>query len=121
MDRKKIFLDFSTKLSNKIFDSYLEDELYKVDDKLNHFNWCWDKTIQEFKENGINFNPVGEHYDTFLNYFSDVFYKSADKSDLLRDYILSFWDTLLTGGIHMDLSEIHSYKKFYNLMANNLK
>ena len=62
------------------------------EDNLNHFDWCWNKTIENFKKENINFELRGEHYEYFLNLFLEIYY--TQNRDVVRESIDVFFNDL---------------------------
>ena len=62
-EKLELFSDFSHSLNSLILDTYLGENdvnetkivLSESDDK-NHFEWCWNKTIDNFDKENIKFN-----------------------------------------------------------------
>jgi hypothetical protein len=80
-EKMDLYYDFSFSLYYLILDTYLGDEknnetkiTLSDEDKIKHFEWCWDKTIENFKKEEITFNRKGDHYDYFLSFFTEIFY-----------------------------------------------
>ena len=67
-EKLELFSDFSHSLNLIICDTYLGEELKSnetkitltEDDKNSHFNWCWNKTIDNFKKEHLIFEIEGE-------------------------------------------------------------
>jgi hypothetical protein len=62
------------------------------DDKTKHFDWCWNKTIGNFKKEEIAFNLKGDHYEYFLSFFTEIFYNQ--KESRIKDSIGTFFNDL---------------------------
>lgn len=84
-EKMELYYDFSYSLFLLIKTTYLGSLSEKnetqintsEDDDLNHFDWCWMKTIENFKKENINFNFDGEHHTYFLSLFDEIFYKQS--------------------------------------------
>jgi len=84
-EKMELFLDFTNSLNNLILDTYLgEGEnketqiiLSEVDDKK-HFEWCWNKILDNFKKENIVFFSTGEHFEYFESFFQETFYNQKD-------------------------------------------
>ena len=108
--RKKIksaleFLRYLSKpLDNTIIDKQIKDhnivveriDTYLGDDVINselikeeHFNWCWNAVITDFREEGFDFSNNEDLYDWFKTYFLVSFYLE-DKKDLKGIILESF-------------------------------
>jgi hypothetical protein len=62
------------------------------DDNHNHFMWCWNKNIENFKKEEIPFNNEGEHLDYIYSLFNEVFY--TQQREDIRNSINDFFGDL---------------------------
>ena len=73
-----LFRDFVFSLTNSIYETYLGDDngtlKLSYEDNLKHFDWCWLKTIQNFKKEEIFFEENGESYDFIKSFVEETFY-----------------------------------------------
>jgi hypothetical protein len=84
-EKMELFLDFTNSLNNLILDTYLgEGEnketqiiLSEIDDRK-HFEWCWNKILENFRKEKIFFNTFGEHFEYFESFFQETFYNQKD-------------------------------------------
>jgi hypothetical protein len=88
------------------------------DDKLKHFTWCWNKTIENFREENINFNSEGEHFDYFSSFFMEVYY--SQKNSSVRDSIDSFFKDLFNKKVTFTKSDLDLYTELYKLLEKNI-
>jgi hypothetical protein len=49
------------------------------EDNYNHFVWCWNKMIEDFRKENIIIDEEGDHKDYFISFFNDTFYDQPDK------------------------------------------
>lgn len=99
-EKMDLYYDLSYSLYLLIKTTYLGDESdsmetnVKMDDSDNirHFNWCWEKTIENFKKENIVFEVVGNHYDYFLSLFSEIYYSQT--KGIVRNSIDIFFNDL---------------------------
>jgi hypothetical protein len=117
----ELFNDFVKSLLLTVFDTYMGDDVTDQKEQLNHFNWCWDKNIDGFKNEGFIFdNP--NLYNYFLEFSFEVFYSNKDKSKKdLEINVLKIWDDLFKYDKSKTNSDIDSLVEIYNLMDNTLK
>ncbi len=74
-EKANLFFDFICSLYCLVEKTYLGDDVVKdTEDKRGHFNWCWNKNMDNFILEGIVFEREGEHYDYFWSFFYDSFY-----------------------------------------------
>jgi hypothetical protein len=77
----ELYSDFVSSLIGLIYETYLGDEVDKTtnirlndDDNLKHFDWCWEKTVSNFKKEKIYFTEKGDHYSFFQGFLIETFY-----------------------------------------------
>ena len=86
-EKMELFSDFCQSLNLLIFETYLgeigESNETKVvlteDDNIKHFEWCLNKTIENFGKEGIFFKNKGDHIKYFKTFYKDIFYNQKDK------------------------------------------
>ena len=99
-EKMDLYYDLSYSLYLLIKTTYLGDENDSVEtkvkmddlDNIKHFDWCWNKTMENFKKENISFEEKGEHYDYFLSLFSEIYYKQT--KDNVRNSIDVFFNDL---------------------------
>ena len=82
-EKMELYYDLSYSLYLLIQKTYLgngeNNKETKVEmseeDNTKHFNWCWDKTIENFNKENIKFQNDGDHYDYFFSLFNELYYK----------------------------------------------
>lgn len=99
-EKMELYYDLSYSLYLLIKKTYLgytqENHETKVEmsdeDNQKHFEWCWGKTLDNFKKENIYFINEGEHKDYFNSLFDQIFYHQ-NKEDL-RNSIETFFNDL---------------------------
>ena len=82
-EKMELYYDLSYSLYILIKKTYLGDNQnnnetkveMSEEDNTKHFNWCWYKTLDNFKKESIVFEREGEHYDYCLSLFSELYYR----------------------------------------------
>jgi hypothetical protein len=82
-EKMELYYDLSYSLYLLIQKTYLgnveNNKETKVEmseeDNTKHFNWCWNKTIENFNKENIKFQNDGDHYDYFFSLFNELYYK----------------------------------------------
>ena len=126
-EKMELFSDFSISLYGLMVTTYLgmdnDANETKInitdDDNENHFQWCWNKTIENFKRENINFEISGEHYTYYLNFFKDVFYN--EKQVQMKESIGEFFKELFDVNIPFTKSDLDMILGIYRLMEKGLK
>lgn len=100
-EKMELYNDFCVSLlslMNKTYLGFEDNNETKItitkEDNLNHFDWCWNKTLSNFRKENILFETKGEHYDYFLSFFEDIFYKQENSQirEGLVDFFLELFD-----------------------------
>ena len=111
-------------LNQTIIDTYLGDNtsetkiLLSLNDNLSHFEWCWNKTIENFKKENVRFNTKGDHFEYFNSFFMEVYY--TQKNNNVRDSIDSFLKDLFNRKIPFTKSDLELYTELYKLLDKNI-
>jgi hypothetical protein len=115
--------DFFKSLNQIIMDTYLGDSTSETkislsyDDNLSHFEWCWNKVIENFKRENIIIKSDGEHKDYFQSFFMDTFYNQTESS--LKKSISKFLNEIFEIGITYSKSDLDLLTELYKLIEKN--
>jgi len=83
-ERCNLYYDFIMSLNKTINDTYLgSDYINSEKEIMQHFNWCIDKVIDNFKEENIIFEDMTQIKEYFYFFYYEIFYKSSDKKNIL--------------------------------------
>ena len=96
-EKMELYYDLSYSLYLLIKKTYLgngeNNKETKVEmseeDNTKHFNWCWNKTIENFNKENIKFQNDGDHYDYFFSLFGELYYKQ--NKEIIRNSIDVFF------------------------------
>ena len=120
-----LYYDFSFSLYYLILETYLGDEknnetkiTLSDEDNIKHFEWCWDKTIDNFKKEEITFNRKGDHYDYFLSFFTEIFYNQ--KESKIKDSIGVFFNDLFDRKKPFTKSDLDMISSIYKSLDKNM-
>jgi hypothetical protein len=126
-EKRELFADFTYSLYYLIKSTYLGDEfsennetkvIYNDDEKLSHFNWCWDKTIDNFRKENLKFKDKGEHREYFEKFFIELYYNSGNKE--LSENIQKFFDDLFDETKSFTKSDLDMLTDVYKVLDRNL-
>lgn len=119
-EKCELFHDFIVSLYKITDKTFLGlDVLYDIDDQKKHFRWCWNKTLNNFKEEKINFNNDNFFYNYFETLFINSYYKIKEINE--ESKILLFMDSLFNFNNFKSETELLILEQLYNLIDNNLK
>ena len=125
-EKLELFSDFSQSLNELIVDTYLGESdspnetkvLMTEEDKINHFVWCWNKVVDNFQKENIRFNRKGEHFDYFISFFQEIFYKQENKK--VRDSVSGFFDELFDIKKPFTKSDLDMINSLYKGLDKNM-
>jgi hypothetical protein len=122
-DKMVLFSDFTQSLFVLIFNTFMGDDVTNDDDKINHFKWCWDKNIENFKLEEIIFHTNVGAYNFFLDFILESYYDVEDKDlkEHLPIAIRTMWLTLYNLGFDKTKYEWNTLIKSYRIMDEMLK
>lgn len=126
-EKMELYSDFTLTLNILVVNTYLGESDTPKETKINltdednqkHFEWCWDKTIGIFQEEGVKFNRKGDHFDYFKSFFDDVFYSRTDK--IPRDSVEKFFTDLFEMSKTITQSDLDTLISIYKLMDNSIE
>lgn len=116
----ELYLDFIISLIDLVDTTYLGGDIVKDKSvQINHFNWCWDKTIQSFQLENIKFNQTGDHQAYFKEYITDVYYGHIEKSEDTVDNMITFWRRIMSISSIKTKSEYDLFNNIYATLSRN--
>ena len=127
MNYEKIELigDISKSLTKVIMDTYLGDSVSETkiilseEDNKSHFEWCWKKTIEDFRKENIIIKSNGDHKDYFKSFFLDTYYNQ--KQDSVKQSIPKFLDEIFDTDVTYSKSDLDLLTELYKLMEKNIE
>ena len=125
-EKLELYSDFIHSLNNLILNTYLGESdinetkivLTSSDDK-NHFEWCWNKTMDNFNKESIIFNKGGDHFEYFESFFEETFYQQKDIK--LKSSIKLFFDDLFNSKKSFTKSDLDMITTIYKLLDKHIK
>jgi hypothetical protein len=117
-EKTDLFHDFMVSLYDLIENTYLGPEvtISELDNK-NHFTWCWNKIINNFSNESINFKLTGQHYDYMWLFFNEAYYLNGGINNKIKDYFVK----LFKFDYKKTRSELDILTEIYKILDANLK
>ena len=122
----ELFNDFVSSLINLIYETYLGDEVDKTtnirlneEDNLKHFDWCWDKTVNNFRVEKIYFNNTGDHHLFFQGFLIETFYNQ--KINQVKFSLNRFFEEIFNLDGPHTMSDLDLLSTIYKSMDKNLE
>ena len=122
-EKIELYGDFFKSLNYIIMDTYLGDNTSETkislsnEDNLSHFEWCWNKIIENFKRENIIIKSNGDHKDYFQSFFIDTFYNQKESN--LKKSISKFLNEIFEVGMTYSKSDLDLLTELYKLIEKN--
>jgi hypothetical protein len=118
-DKVSLYYDFIISLNRLVDKTYLGDNYISTNEEIKgHFDWCFDKTIENFKKEKINFDDNDELRSYFFFYYDQLYYKdqerSLEKIDNLPKFSFDYYKL-------KSMSDIDILVELYRLFEKTLK
>ena len=122
-ERCDLYRDFILSLTSLIFDTYMGDDVTKEEQRVSHFKWCWDRTIDNFEIEGIVFGHNQELYEYFLTFMIEVYYLVNKKKggENIEYNIIKLWKYIFNYQIQKTRSDIDTFIGVYDMFEKSLK
>ncbi len=114
-ERCVLYSDFIKSLLMIVFDTYMGDDVTSDTDKINHFNWCWNKNLSNFKKEGIT---IGNEkiYLYLSDFLFEVYYPITNKFDpLIQGNIIKLWEYIFDYNNTKSESDVDTLIEVYKL------
>ena len=122
----ELFRDFCLSFLDLLNQTYLGGDFEKTDTKVimseeqnkNHFKWCFNQTIKNFKKENINFTFNEKDYYFFESFFYEIFYNQENEK--IKNAIDSFFVQLFDDNINKTKSDIEIFTDIYKTLERSL-
>jgi DNA integrity scanning protein DisA with diadenylate cyclase activity len=116
----ELFNDFIQSLLLLVFDTYMGDDITNQTEQKNHFKWCWDKNVENFKKEEI---VIGDKksYQYFSQFISDMYYLVNKKDEkLINNSLIKTWNFILNVDNVKSKSDVDTFIEVYRMLENSL-
>jgi len=122
-ERCQLYSDYIQSLLLIIFDTYMGDDIMSDEERVNHFHWCWNKNINNFREEGIIFNDSDIAFNYFLEFMFEVFYTVDGKEGKphIAITIRTLWLSLFSYNRIKTRSDMDNFIEIYGILEKSLK
>ena len=126
-EKLELFSDFANSLNLLIVETYLGETKLSSEtkisltqeDKEKHFEWCFNKVVDNFRKEQIQFNHKGEHFDYFKTFFDEIFYNQ--KEEKVRYSVKEFFSDLFDVNKPFTKSDLDMIGIIYKILDRNLE
>ena len=121
-ERCQLFSDFTQSLICKIMDTYMGDGFTTPEQRIEHFEWCWNATLNDFICEGIEFKESIELFHYFQQHILDTFYTSTEKNDIDKTKVklINLWKYILSNTTNKTRSDVDTFLDVYRLFEKTL-
>lgn len=127
-EKSRLFGDIVLTFFENAFNSYLGDDIDSsvytlTEQRKNHFNWAWSKTMEDFGNEGITFNNDKQLREYFSSFMFDVYYPSPEKgidSNVVKK-IRELWGKLFDYKGMKTHSDVDCFIEVYQMFDEELK
>ena len=124
-EKIELYGDIFKSLNHIILDTYMGDETHETrislsqEDKELHFEWCWNKMLEDFRKENIIIKHGGEHKEYFKSFFFDTFYNQTEKN--VKESIPNFLFEVFDVEKPFSKSDLDILTELYKLMEKNIE
>jgi hypothetical protein len=123
----ELFRDFCFSFLQLLKETYLGDDFsdnketrvgMTIEQKKDHFRWCWNKTIENFQKENIDFKFNNNDSEFFESFFFEIFYDQPDKE--IKDNINKFFKELFDIRSKKTKSDIEIFTDIYKVLERSM-
>ena len=82
-EKCELYKDFILTLNKLVVETFLGDDVINSEEDIkNHFAWCIDKVVKNFKKENIIFDNPHNLREYFFNFYLELFYNVNNKKDM---------------------------------------
>jgi len=82
-EKCELYKDFILTLNKLVVETFLGDDvIHSEKDIKNHFSWCIDKVVDNFRKENIIFDKPTNIKEYFFNFYLELFYNVNNKKDI---------------------------------------
>ena len=115
-ERSDLYLDFILTLDDLIETTYFGHDMLDATSRINHYNWCWNKTCDLINTELIKFNLNDEAYVYLLDTYLESFY---DENNSTVIHLSDFWMHIFDYTIKKSRPEIDTYVTLYKIFEES--
>jgi len=121
-EKTELYYEVVLSLFDIVFDTYLGREIIDTEKKMEeHFNWCWEENLKNFRKEGINFTDVEELHDYFNQFALESFYQDKNKVvKAVQTKIKWFWRKCFDYEGQRTRSELDILVEVYQIFEKSL-
>lgn len=111
--------DFLFFLLDKIEKTYLGDEIMKTENKREHFEWCMDEAVSNFKKEEIYINISKDFISKLFDIFNMYYYSLKKNRNTVEDLKIRFTN-IFNSSISKTPAQIEETVWYVNLFTTHM-
>ena len=122
-EKIELFGDIIKSLYHIINDTYLGNNNIETKIELssedidNHFNWCWNKLVENFRKENVIIKLNGQHKEHLKNFYIETYY-SPDEN--YKDKVPKFLSSIFDMDVPFSKSDLEILTELYKLLQKNI-
>jgi hypothetical protein len=120
-EKCELYNDFIQSLIYLIFDTYMGDDITDAHEQRNHFKWCWEKNVNNFKAENIHINS-SKLYKYFFDFISETYYplSNKDENPIIHENIHRLWTYIFDYNNVKSKSDMDTLIEVYKLFESSV-
>jgi|TARA_R110000824_G_scaffold156963_7_gene330388 hypothetical protein len=114
-ERSDLYIDFILTLNDLIETTYFGHDMMDEQQRINHYDWCWNKVCDLVNTKVIKFNNNDSAYVYLLDTYLESFYN--DKTIVI--HLKNFWGHIFNYNIKKSKPEIDTYLRIYKIFEDS--
>ena len=116
IEKVDCFKQFINRLIHHIYETYFgPEDIFEEEDIEGHFRWCFNKTLSEFKDIGIDFSTNDKLYDYFYEHFYIYLYQNEDANRVIDEKLFTTILDYKKSKKPIELDELIKLYRLFNL------
>ena len=122
-EKTELYYEFLMSLFDIMFHTYLGHDHINTEKKIEeHFNWCWNKNVENFNKENLFFKKEKQIQEYFRQFALESFYhEKINKSEEIEVKIKWFWGKCFDYDGTRTRSELDILVEVYKLFEKSLK
>ncbi len=121
-EKSELYGDFISSLIDLIFISYLGDDIMTLEQRIEHYNWCWNTTVDNYKKENKDFSDNLQAYEYFLHLLLDTYYtiENKDNKPELTINIRNLWIYIFNYRSIKPRLDVDTFLELYKMLSKTL-
>ena len=120
-ERVELYKDFIISLTCKVHNTYFGHAYLKNENDFDgHFKWCFNKVVDEYKQEGFNFYTKGI-YKELCNYIYTAIYYLDDNEIEDIECMIKWWESLFKYSGKKTQTDLEYFLELYEMFNEQIE